>query len=156
MGRQVGFVVGTKRPPNPPLPLSPHLSPLLGRLQFLLDLLQGRVAALGHGAIELWHPVKGRGLEDDLEGLARRPLVQLNYLHVFDDAPAQVHRICGVGKWKCLQPYNNYISQNNICWLLKRVIVTFCLVCGFVCRLWVEAGTEQRHQGELLDLLFVG
>ncbi|KAG7244253.1 hypothetical protein INR49_004391, partial [Caranx melampygus] len=49
----------------------------------------GRVAALRHGGVELWHAIKGRGLEDDLEGLARCPLIQLNHLHIFDDAPAE-------------------------------------------------------------------
>lgn len=75
----------------------PHLSPLLGRFQLLLDLLQGWVTALRHGGIEFWHTIKRRGLEDDLERLARCTLVQLNDLHVFDDAPAQVHCICVVG-----------------------------------------------------------
>lgn len=72
---------------------NPHLPPLLGGLQLLLDLLQGWVTALRHGGVEIWHAVKGRGLEDDFEGLARRPLVQLNHLDIFDDAPAQVYCI---------------------------------------------------------------
>ena len=80
-----------------------HLSPLLGSLEFLLDFLQGRVTTLRHGGVQIWHAVKGGGLENDLEGLARCPLIQFNHLHIFDGAPAQVHCICGVGLWPCFR-----------------------------------------------------
>lgn len=36
------------------------------------------------------------------------------------------------------------------------LLFTFCLVCWFFSSFWVEAGTKQRHQRELFDLLFVG
>lgn len=62
---------------------APHLSPLLSCLQSLLQALQGGVLPLG-GRGEHW-ALRGqvrRGLEDDLEALARGPLVQLLHLHV--------------------------------------------------------------------------
>lgn len=37
-----------------------------------------------------------------------------------------------------------------------RSSFTFCFVRGLFCRLRVETGAEQRHQGELFDLLFIG
>lgn len=90
-----------------------YLPPFLSSLQLLLDLHQGRVPTLRHGGVEVWDAVEGRGLEDDLEGLARRPLVQLDHLHVFDDAPAQIHRICGVGSSPCAQIHSGPVNTQR-------------------------------------------
>lgn len=62
---------------------APHLPPFLSCFQPLLQPLQGGVLPLG-GRGEHW-ALRGqvrRGLEDDLEALARGPLVQLLHLHV--------------------------------------------------------------------------
>ena len=72
----------------------PYLSPFLSRIQFLLDLLQRRVPAWRNGGVELALAIKRRGPEDDLEGLAGCPLIQLYHLHVFDNAQVQVHHTC--------------------------------------------------------------
>jgi len=71
-----------------------YLPPLLRRLQLLLDLLQGWVTPPGQGGVELGDAIKRRGLQDDLEGLPRGALVELDDFHVGDDAPGEVYRVC--------------------------------------------------------------
>ena len=70
---------------------SSYLPPALRRLQLLLDLLQGRVSAWGDGGVEVVVPLEGGRPQDHLEGLTRGPLVQLDHLHVSDDAQVEVH-----------------------------------------------------------------
>lgn len=104
--------------------LPPHLPSLLSSFQLLLNLLQRRVASLRHGGVEFWHAIKGRGLENDLKGLARCPLVYLNHLHIFDDAPAQVHSICGVVSRLC----QKNVQIMNIC--AFSALSSFISVCS--------------------------
>lgn len=75
---------------------APHLSSLLGCVQFLLDLFQRGVPAGREGRLKFPLSIEGWWSEDDLEGLAWGSLVQLNDLHVFNDAQVEVHNICEV------------------------------------------------------------